>query len=106
MLQRLKTVFLKRWKRFLFFYFIACIMTMYETGISNIYYLMPVKILLAWGLTCDNGHFGGPSFYRNLIINFIIGIISMVLLMVLVPLVCFILGIDSALFVGSVVPSK
>jgi len=106
MLQRLKTVFLKRWKRFLFFYFIACIMTMYETGISNIYYLMPVKILLAWGLTCDNGHFGGPSFYRNLIINLIIGIILMVMVRVLVIMVCFILGIDSAPFVGSVVQSR
>jgi len=84
-------------------------MIMYGTdipGISNIYYLLPVKVLVAWGLTCDNGHFGGPSFYRNLIINLIIGIILMVMVRVLVIMVCFILGIDSAPFVGSVVQSR
>ncbi|MDF2858048.1 MAG: hypothetical protein K0Q87_3899 [Neobacillus sp.] len=108
MLERLKKVFPKRWKRFLFCYFFACILVIYGTDIPNLYYLIPVKataVLVAWGMTCDNGYFGGPSFYSNLLINIIIGFILMAIVIVLIIIICSILGIDFTPFLGIAVHS-
>lgn len=108
MLQRLIKVFKTRWKRFLFCYFLVCIWSIFGTGIPNIYYLIPVKavaVLVAWGMACDNGYLFGPSFYSNLIMNFIIGLILLAIASVIIIIICFILGIDYTPFLGIVVRS-
>ncbi|GMA99899.1 hypothetical protein PIPA1_26990 [Pelosinus sp. IPA-1] len=102
-LQRIKKVFKTRWKRFLFWYFFICIWLMCGTGIPNMYYLIPIKsiaVFVAWGMTCDNGYFLGPSFYRNLTVNFIIGLILDLIVSVLIIIVCFILDIDATPFLS------
>ena len=105
MLQRFKIVFLKRWKRFLFCYFFTWGWIIYGTGIPDISYMIPVKVTMAWLMTCHNGYLGGPSFYRNMIINLFIGFMLMVIVTILIIIVCSILGIDATPFLRSTVHS-
>ncbi|MBU2700776.1 hypothetical protein Ga0466249_001881 [Sporomusaceae bacterium BoRhaA] len=98
-----KKMIRKRWKFLIIVYFLVCAFSVYQTGVPNIYYLIPIKAIAvpsAWGITraVFNGFTDGVTKLIDSIEIIITSFILWAIASILIIIVCFILGIDSTPF--------
>jgi len=92
-----------RWKYLLTFYIFGYAISLYDTGVPNIYYLIPIKataVGLGWALGASISHRGCPTWVISVVYT-LSGILMAATVAILVTIVCWVLKIDPMPFYGS-----
>jgi len=103
MFRKFKEIFKTRWKYLLTFYIFGYAVSLQQTGVPNMYYLIPIKataVTIGWALGASISHRGlSPSWVISVVYT-ISGFILGAIVGVLVTIVCWVLGIDPMPFYG------